>query len=482
MKTLLFSFFFAVSVSLSAQNRVQILQSGQNIDNKISCTSDDEYLDWYYDYSYRITPAPEALKNKLNIECEYESAANKSVCMFQFIHLSSGRVDFGRTFLDAGYDWYHIKENDDAPWWYQLKKDTLQKNKLKKEIFGNSAVQELVYNWLLPVYKDAFTLMSAPEQQAFINMFRDGRAFADTFNLETQTRVVSENYNYADAVGSMNAFIYRRVANKEMTRMQIIGWIDRILNDIASVENKNPKEVDNYILKKHIGYDYYSAADFSREYGYSSTYRIMRKEKEQYSLLPTPSMYFPNYGEPESNLLIAYEGEEGSDFQCLFYCDSLGWNFTRLAFTYYANSIQMLGKGKSAHLYLVYDMQFEETAGDVNSEYYSSTGRSFGTGSIVDLDSGYVILDSVQLEQETEYTDNYLYDYRTVYPALGDKYVIYRTGLGGLYGIMDQMGNPILKPQYKTMEKTSNPEIVKVNGKKFIYAATGAKAPKVKEK
>jgi hypothetical protein len=214
MKTLILSISVLTFTAISAQNRVLVLDSGETINNRIFYQTDDEYRDWYYDYKYQITPVPQTLKKNLNLEIDYELAANRSLCMFQFTHLYNSRVDFGRSFLDAGYEWYHLTEYNDAPWWYQMRKDTTQRNSLKKEIFGNSIVQELIYNWLMPAYRDAFSIMSTSEQQAFMQMFREGRTFADTFNLETQTQVVADNYNYADVVGSMNAFIYRRVANK----------------------------------------------------------------------------------------------------------------------------------------------------------------------------------------------------------------------------------------------------------------------------
>jgi hypothetical protein len=247
---------------------------------------------------------------------------------------------------------------------------------------------------------------------------------------------------------------------------------------MSAAENKNPREEDKYVLKKSIGFGYYSAIDFSRGYESNPVFRIMRKENEQYTLLPTPGMYIPNYGEPESNLLLAWEGEEGSDSRCIFYCDSSGWNYTRNQFAYYPEDYYIIGKGKAARLYLTYDLEYEQTGNE--SEYFPDyTARMWGVGSIVDLDSGYIVLDSVKLEEETYYENDYVYV--AVFPALKDKYVIYQQTFTGLYGIMDQNGNPILKPRFTSMEKTSNPEIVKVNGKKFIYAATGLKAPKVKE-
>lgn len=156
----------------------------------------------------------------------------------------------------------------------------------------------------------------------------------------------------------------------------------------------------------------------------------------------------------------------------MFYCDDIGWSFTKTAYEENDKAHTFMGSGKSARVLMIYYYDFDYK--DPNHEYAYLT-----MASVVDLDSGYVLHDSVGVP-EWHYYDEYE-DTRVEYPTLNKDRTVFYCYTTNAYGVMDRAGNILLPPNYKSVELTEDPEIVKVNGKKLVSVRGGGKPPKKKK-
>ncbi len=459
--------------NLQAQNRVMILQPGDSIGNKLKLPKDRDGMSYISDFQYNIPKPATIITSNIPLTCNWVDAAQESVNRFQSTHLSNGYVDLGRDFLDGGYAWYHDMDFDGAPWRKMEKKDSIMKSNLLKTLCTNKIVQEAVYQWLLPAYLDAYSVMSVPEQKAYIKMFEDGIVFADSFNVEREERVVADAENYSNVVGSLNAFIYRRVTNKDLSRQDCVKWMKRIVADLKANEKQNPQAADELVLTSTIGYDYYSATDFINANGYEAEFRILKRKDEGYEILPIPLFKVGNYGVPESNFFTCFSYENGY-MRYLFYCDDTGWSFTKTAYEENDKAHTFMGSGKSARVLMIYYYDFDYTE---TGEEYDNVDLTMAA--VVDLDSGFIVHDSVGVPEYTYYDDM---DYsRNEYPTLNKDRTVFYCYTTNSYGVMDRLGNILLPPNYKSVELTDDPEIVKVNGKKLVSVRGGGKPPKKKK-
>lgn len=454
--------------SLSAQNEVFILNPGDSIGNKMKLNPDAGRDGYFSHFTYRIPQVPDGVKQGIPIDVDFAAAAQQSVNRFQTTHFSRGTIDFGRDVLDGDYAWYHLAEFDDAPYRYQHRKDSVSRETLKKSIFGNKVVQELLYAWLLPAYRDAFSVMSVPEQKEYLRMMEAGKLFADTFNLATQAKVADKAENYASDIGSLNAFIYRRVANKELTREECISWLDRIINDLTPAMRRNPTPADDFILMKHLGFGYYSATDYTDANRYNSKYSIIRKENEHYSLLPIEPFYVGQLNDPDTNFVLCFTYTDFRQRHYIFHCDSSGWTFTETPHSVHTKEFMLLGQGKSSRVLLIsgYDFGHYNPLNENEVLTYCT---------LVDVDSGTVIIDSIVIPQNRSYTD---FESQAEFPILKNERFVFYQASSKSYGVMDNKGNILLPPNYRSVELTADPDVVKVNGKKKVSVYGGGKVPK----
>jgi len=281
---------------------------------------------------------------------------------------------------------------------------------------------------------------------------------------------VENSENYSNVVGSLNAFIYRRVHNKQLTREDCVQWMNRILTELKNNQKQNPQPEDDLVLTSYIGYNYYSATDYINANGYGAEFRILKRKETGYEILPVPLFQIGNYDIPESTFFTCFSYKDGYQ-RYLFYCDSLGWSFTKTTYEESDKSHTFMGSGKSARVLMIYYYDFDYVDPNHESAYLTMA-------SVVDLDSGYVLHDSVGVPQWNYY--NEFEDSRYEYPTLNkDRTVFYCYTTNG-YGVMDRAGNILLQPNYKSVELTDDPEIVKVNGKKLVSVRGGGKPPKKK--
>ncbi|HTF05744.1 MAG TPA: hypothetical protein VK826_17070 [Bacteroidia bacterium] len=458
MKLALVILFVFLLQICSAQNRILVLHAGDSIGNILRIDANAENPRWS-DFDYNVPPTPAGVIAALPVKCDFQKAADASLTRFQRSHLVYIGPDAGRDFLDAGYDWYHEEKKDqDGYEEYDPAADSANRESLKKSIFGSKVLRELLYTWLMPSYRDAFSIMSVPEQRAYLLMLEEAKIYADTFSVEKEKRRVANVENYASEVGSLNAFIYRRVANNEITRDECTGWINRMIKDLEPAQKQNPSEADDYVLLEHLGYGYYSAVDHLDADGYGAQYVIIRKVNEQYSVLPVPKFSTAQLDEPDTNFVIGYRYENKQRHRYVFYCDSSCWLFTETAYAGYPRQHVVLGSGKSARFLMIDAVDYDYKDPD-------DPDKEMTICSVVDADSGTVVIDSIYIPR-VSYEVNF--ELITKYPELSKERIIFYHAVSKKYGIMDRYGNILVQPKYKSIEATADPNVFRVNGRKKL--------------
>jgi hypothetical protein len=445
----------------NAQNIVKILEPGDEIPGVLSRDSTAE--NGWEIFDYHITPPPPGVVDGIAAKRDYVQAANRTVIAFQISHLQTySYINFGRTFLDAGAYWYSGKH-------YDPEYDSVESTRMKKSIFGSRALREMIYSWLIPFYKAAFSVMSVPEQNTFLEMFRDARNYATTFDLvkEKAAATGDEPWAFLETRGDHNAFVYRRIANGELSREECIEWIDRIILDFTSVMRKDPAPADEFVLKQDIGNGYYTASSYRLMGRYENRdIRIVRKANGQYTLMP--GVEFSYVQDVRMNLIhgsLASE-QNGKRFG-IFCCDSAGWTFTPTAMEPYdVDDVLYKGSGK--------DMRFLMVYGEDYSYFGDNPQATRVFCALVDRDSGTIVRDSMLIPAFTWMSAD-TYDYVFSYPAKEEELTVFTDRKTGLMGVFDSSGTIVLPPIYKRVEKTTDPRIVKVNGRKKVSVYGGGK-------
>lgn len=445
--------------TIQAQNRVLIMQNGDSIPNVLALHNDG-YNNGGFDY--HISPTPLSIATAFPSGNNYIRSANKSVNWFQTWHLDYPS-DPASDFLDVGQYWAHNEELyyelDSTGGEYDYTQDSIRRASLKRTLFGNKIIREALYTWLIPFYKAAFSIMSVPEQQAYLDMLADARNYAMVFDLEKEKATVESVENYASTRGFHNAFIYRRIVNKEIMRDEIISWIDRITADFKSVMRVDPNETDKYVLKTELGYGYFTACDYKDAEEYDPRKFIIMKEREgQFTILP--DVFFNHTETGRSNFFYgSIPSTKEKMSHAFFYCDSACWVFTPTNYPgYYDDDYFFKGNGANTRIVLIHEVDYDYT--DKSDDEIKRA-----LCAIVDLDSGYIVADSFYIPIIQHYSHGDLVYH---YPSKSEAYTIFQDKPTGLYGIFDAQGNIVLQPKYKSIEATDDPKIFKVNGKKKV--------------
>jgi hypothetical protein len=438
----------------AAQNRVLVLQPGESVGNSV-VNADTVTDDNRYALDYHITPAPKDIVAALNSPNNPERAANQTVQNFQLWHLKyATSINASRDFLDVSYYWVTPQP---VPEDHDYAGDSIRRETMKKTIFSSRTLRESIYNWLIPFYRIAFSLMSVPEQEDYLTMFREARAYAATVDIDKERLVAegSEPWMFLESRGDHRAFVYRRIANKEIPREECIEWLDRIISDFSASATRNPDEEDNYVLVEDLGNGYFAATHYKSANSYGRNYAIVRNVSNQYGLLPGVEFYSGDYRLGDL-ITGSIETRPTGEYGSVFYCDSAGWCFSPTM--YYGNPVDYIvrGQGSDARFIMVDHYDY-----DYKNKQDPDLSRSVCT--LVDGDSGTIILDSIYIDTYSRSND---WDVEYQYPARKEKYTIFMNARTGLYGVLDQKGFVILPARYKSIEKTDDPEVMKVNGRK----------------
>ena len=109
-----------------------------------------------------------------------------------------------------------------------------------------------LYKAAIPVFQAQFKQMSVPEQQAYLDFVQTGIDYSSNFDLEKEQADLAaaheEGWGFHEKKGSLKAFIYRRIANEEMSQKDCIYWLKKLYKDLAAKKNKKASPEDRYYL------------------------------------------------------------------------------------------------------------------------------------------------------------------------------------------------------------------------------------------
>ncbi len=153
--------------------------------------------------------------------------------------------------------------------------------------FKNKKSVKKIYKTLLPILQAEFAKMSKTEQRAYREIIEQSLSFLNDFDLEQEQELIkkleAEDKSYVLHRGRWNAFIYRRIANEQISQKDGIYWLKRLKKDLAKVAD-GP---DFYIQRKLEGAFFlgriYSQGDQMQIFEYDGqSYKIpegLEKEK-----------------------------------------------------------------------------------------------------------------------------------------------------------------------------------------------------------
>lgn len=458
--------FAIIASECTAQNELLIMKPGDSIPGVLTVIASEKYFERY---DYHIAGPPADLVTAVPLTVDYTKAASLALNTFQTTPIGNyGRTDAGGSvfgWVKSGFDGA-VKPEDDG-------KNTPVRESIKKILYGNRTVRDMLYNWMMPYFQKAFSVMSVPEQQGYLKELTAAREFATRLDIDKEKKIVKKAVDYAGDVGHLHAFIYRRVAKNELSKEECIEWLNKIIADLSAAKNSNPEPEDNYVLRVDHGYAYYTASVYNAWNNYGETY-VIQKLNGKYSLVSGVS--FDEVNQCGSNLLIGLRSHypDPASYGYLYF-DSAGSFYRETPIQLPHNSVAMKGIGRSARAVLFYSpdyyevIEFDSAVGDAVNRM-----RSIGVCCLIDIDSGYVIQDSMYIPLvETIINDWGDIDY--TYPAASADYMIFSDGAYGLYGMADRNGNLVLQPEYETIEATADPDVFELNGKELYDVRTGLK-------
>jgi hypothetical protein len=166
----------------------------------------------------------------------------------------------GELLYERFYDFFNKRENEN----FELSDYDEDFKRLRKIFFSNKAFYEPMYNAVIPYYKNAFEQMSPAEQKAFMSLLDEGIQYTDTFDLKKEIAFQEEN-DLVYYKGKMSAFIFRRIANFELSKEECLYWLKKIKSDLKSVEKALSNNDDNYTIMGSITENVFWAKVFNGE-------------------------------------------------------------------------------------------------------------------------------------------------------------------------------------------------------------------------
>jgi hypothetical protein len=161
-------------------------------------------------------------------------------------------------------------------------------NSLKKAFFADKSFWKPVYDLAIPHYKRQFQRMSFAEAKDIMEHLKQGLRYAKNFELSKELKDFStSNQQFAYDKGKLNAFIFRRISNKEMTKEEVCQWLGKIIEDLTSVMPEKQAGWSNYIIMQgmfwkienqyFLGYEYSVPLNLEER-----KHMIFKKEGDRY--------------------------------------------------------------------------------------------------------------------------------------------------------------------------------------------------------
>lgn len=432
-----------------AQNRLLTLKPGESIGN-IQRLRDYDALGTF---DYHIPKTPVQVAGAFPYNANLHSLANNAVNDFQTLHLNGyGMSPQYSLWLNA--DIRILGSSDYVYTTYA--EDQAITERMRQAICSNKILQEAIYAWLMPAYKEAFAEMSVPEQTAYLAIFRNALTYLDTMNLARETAAAKNiDVDFRYSRGDLNAFIFRRLNKNELTKEDCVSWLNRIIKDFESVQRKNPTLADNYFLNKDLDDEYFLGEIFISEYDEQDhTAHMFRKRNGQMEILPFGIDYV-RYEEP--GLMVANPSDSTSETLIVRY-DSSGCRTTNCPVYIAPQASMMVGNSQNERFMFISGWE------EIPDLKYGD--KMMAICQVVDADSGFVVADTFLVSANVSggyYSEKY------EFPGFDKNHIIFYSPEKQLYGMMDAFGNIILPAKYKSLEPTEDPLVYKANGKKKVH-------------
>ncbi len=118
-------------------------------------------------------------------------------------------------------------------------------NFLVKKFYKSPVQQSALYKWTKPYYLEAFKKLPYYKKQMYRDMVKHAKKYIAEFNYKSELEIYKKYPNFFHCkspkgghrgrFGRMEAFIFRRVHNHDMTLQQMLNWINIIQKDIANL-------------------------------------------------------------------------------------------------------------------------------------------------------------------------------------------------------------------------------------------------------
>jgi hypothetical protein len=409
-----------------SQNTVLVRADGLDPDPLFSL---NDTAQWEDRLRYNIHPAPQEIVDAVPLDIDYSEAADRMLKSFQLEHLTYGRVIPGCAFLAMG-NYAALDAVRSASW----KDATRNAGIIKDALLARPGLLQLVYDWLVPLYKRAFARMSLPEQREILASLGSTRKYTATFNIKKEKHDLdSLGTRFARSKGKLNAFVFRRITNGEMTMEACLGWIDRIVRDFTSILRDAPTEADEYILTARINSNYYTCGrygvipDGHVGWGAFRDQQVLRRGEGPSEVLP--EIWFDEVTFRSEGIVVG-ERQEGSELLTRFFlCDSLASKSFSTTCLRHSFVIDRLGHGPDERLLVQFTVPQDQ-------------GNAWGF-TLVDVDSAKVVLDNVYFGAEE------LEDVHAPDGSLALKFpIIFTEAASGALGVLNKQGQVLLAAQY----------------------------------
>lgn len=115
-------------------------------------------------------------------------------------------------------------------------------------IFRDPGLRKCLYDWAMPWYLKAFGKMPGDIQQAYYQQLLQARDYLAGFDLTAERAdLEADEQGFASRKGRLNAFLFRRINNGQLTPDECRYWMDRILSDAAPLL----KDADDALANIH---------------------------------------------------------------------------------------------------------------------------------------------------------------------------------------------------------------------------------------
>lgn len=155
--------------------------------------------------------------------------------------------------------------------------------RLKIALTSDRKKLKKLYKSLLPLMKVYFQQMTSAEQQEYKGLLEEGEAYLKNFDLEAERSDLEEKKRHVffREKGAVKTFLYRRIANNELSQKECVKWIKQLKSDFLPLVDKNKTKIDQYFL---LGVNY-GAYQLASSFPRQDNYLLLKKEGTDYKTI-----------------------------------------------------------------------------------------------------------------------------------------------------------------------------------------------------